>query len=116
MVIAATRMHRSLVDFTTGSSNMYDTLTPSFLPPAHHGQCLSSANESFQDSGITIVKAKRAPTTEIPLDRMDLTVHVVSEPDLARQMRDDDSCASVSEQAHKKQNGLGLENDLERGM
>jgi len=96
MVIAATRMHRSLVDFTTGSSNI--------------------ANESFQDSGVTIVKAKRAPTTQIPLDRMDVTVHVVSGPHLARQMRDDDSCASMSEQAHKKQNGLVLENDLERGM
>jgi hypothetical protein len=33
MVIAATRMHRSLVDFTTGPSNVYDTLFNLILFP-----------------------------------------------------------------------------------
>ena len=115
MVIAATRMHRSLVDFTTGSTDMCDTLALSFSPHPHYGRCLPSANDSFQDSGIAVVKAKRAHAAQIPLDRMDVTVHIVSEPRLARQTRDDDSCASVDEQARKKQNGLGLDDDLERG-
>jgi len=81
MVIAATRMHRSLVDFTTGSSGL--------------------ANESFQNSSITNVQVKGAHTTQIPLERMDLTVHVVSEPHLARQIRDRDSCASSSKETER---------------
>ena len=104
MVIAATRMHRSLVDFTTGSTDMCDTLALSFSPHPHYGRCLPSANDSFQDSGIAVVKAKRAHAAQIPLDRMDVTVHIVSEPRLARQTGDDDSCASVDEQARNEQN------------
>jgi hypothetical protein len=98
MVIAATRMHRSLVDYATGSSDLYDSLAPSFLSPAHFHRCIFSANESFRDSGITNVQAKGAFTTPIPLDRMDFTVHMASEPHSARQIRDRDSCASSSQE------------------
>ena len=84
--------------------------------PAHYGQCFFSANESFRNSDLTFVRAKWGRTTQIPVDQVDVTAHMASEPHPARQMDDDDSCTSVDEQAHKKQNGLGLGDDLERGV
>ena len=46
---------------------------------------------------------------------MGVRVQMVSEQDPKQQTNDGDSCTSVDEHAHKKQNGLGLGDDLERG-
>jgi len=60
-------MHRSLVDFASGSSDMYGTLCfPSFLP-AQCGRCRFRAHEKVKVSRLAFSKTKQtddaAPTT-----------------------------------------------------
>ena len=103
MTIAATRMHRSLVDFTSrekrkqnftsGSTNVYCNN----LPVAYPEKCINVASVSTDPSG-----------TEV-------AVHVVSERIVTKD-DSNDSCASVDEQADKKGRGFGSGQDLERGV
>jgi hypothetical protein len=87
MVIAATRMHRSLIDFT--SKEVYDT-----RPPMQ------------DDKGIN---AASRPTNPIEVD-----VHVVSEQHWMSRTTDDESGISMDErQAHDKSS---RDDDLERGI
>ena len=96
MSIAATRMHRSLVDYTSGSTDMCDTLTP-FRSPTHCGQCSFSAQETVQHSKLSDPKSRQIPAASTSLDRMEVAVHVVSEQHRSRQMSSDDSCIDAHE-------------------
>jgi hypothetical protein len=102
MAIAATRMHRSLIDFTSrekrnqnftsGSTNVYCNN----LPVARTEKCINVGSVSTDPSG-----------TEV-------AVHVVSERVVTKD-DSNDSCASVDEQAEKGR-VFGPGHDLERGI
>jgi hypothetical protein len=104
MAIAATRMHRSLVDFTSrekrnqnftsGSTNVYCNN----LPVAGTEKCINVASVSTDPSGTEVV-----------------AVHVVSERTVSKD-DSNDSCTSVDEHGDKKARGLGHGHDLERGI
>ena len=101
MAIAATRMHRSLVDFTSkekskenftsGSTNVFCNN----LPVPGTEKCIN--------------------VTAVPTDpmRTEVAVHVVSHQ---TKYTSDDSCTSVDEHSDKKEGGLGPCDDLERGI
>jgi len=78
MTIAATRLHRSLADFSDSTS-------------------LSVGQSTTQTSRPPCLNSKQPASDSIPLDRMELTVHVVTETDRIPQKGDGDSCASTGE-------------------
>jgi len=78
MSIAATRMHRSLVDFASGSTDIF------------------SAQGSLQHSNLP-PRPRRIPATLTSLDRMEVAVHVVSEQHVSRQVSSDGSCIDTYE-------------------
>jgi len=86
MVIAATRMHRSLVDF------------------AHESTHVVSTYKSPQDSSLLVADSKLTPTVSIPLDQMEMDVHSVVSEHPTPQMGNDDlpMCISSDEQMHKR--------------
>jgi hypothetical protein len=77
MTIAATRMHRSLIDFASGSSDMYDSLH--FLFFAQRVQCRFRTNESPQLTSLVLSKAKRTDTGPTALDRVEVSMHTPPE-------------------------------------
>jgi len=95
MSIAATRMHRSLVDFASGPTAMYDTLTP-FRSPAYCGRCSFSAQGSLQHNNLP-PRTRRIPAALTSLDQMEVAVHIVSEQHMSRQVSSDGSCIDTYE-------------------
>jgi len=89
MTIAATRMHRSLVDFTPGSSDVCVILHIS--SPAHYSQWRFSMRDNKQINDPEFPRAKQAHATTIPPNAMRVAVRTVFEQyrDLTPQMMDD---------------------------
>jgi hypothetical protein len=59
-------------------------------------------HEALQDSDSGLVSTKRAHTTQIPFDRLDVTVHVVSEQLSTSLTREDDLRISVDDQGTER--------------
>ncbi|KAN0116416.1 hypothetical protein V8E52_006035 [Russula decolorans] len=76
LIIAATRMHCSLVNFASGSSNV--------------------AHESPQVSNLTSSKTKRADTPSTALDRVEIAMHTAIERHPTSSTKDDDSSTIIS--------------------
>jgi len=76
MIIATTRMHRSLVNFAAGSSHVL------------HG--------SPQVSNLTSSKTKRTDTPSTALDRVEIAIHTAIEQHSTSSTTDDDSSTIVS--------------------
>jgi hypothetical protein len=112
MTIAATRMHRSLVDFASRSTDVYDVLSVVF--PAHCGQCRFSTPHNLRNNSLPTPEFKRSNATSIPMDRMEVAVHVVSEQHGTPRMKDDNLSISTNEQMHEKPNGLNRDDDVGR--
>jgi hypothetical protein len=92
LIIAATRMHCSLVNFASGSSNVYDTLQfLSFFPLNRF-----RAHESPQVSNLTSSKTKRADTPSTALDRVEIAMHTAIERHPTSSTKDDDSSTIIS--------------------
>jgi hypothetical protein len=91
MAIAATRMHRSLVNFTSKSNDVYDT-----PPPIPDSKCISAASR--------------------PRNPMEVAVHVISEQHCIPGTSDNESGISTDEQMDDKPSGLSCDGDLERGV
>jgi len=89
MAIAATRMHRSLVEFSSRPSD----------------QC-----------AILYTKTKRTYAPPTSFNPMDISVRAVIEQHLTLQINCDDSSINTDEQTHKdsEQNGSRLDEDIER--
>ncbi|KAI0002214.1 hypothetical protein BJV74DRAFT_41381 [Russula compacta] len=96
MIVAATRMHRSLSNFATGSPNI--------------------TVENLPKSGFTAAKIKQMHTMPIPLNRMEVSVHTAFDQHLAPQMSDHDSSIGTEGQVHEKPNGITPDDDVEHGM
>ena len=111
MVVAATRMHRSLVDFANRSS---DACVIRYLisSPAHDCRCRFSMGEDIQTIGLKFAKPKQRPTT-MSHNLTEISVHTILEPRLTQQIND--SSSSTDENVHEKPSVSTLDRDLERG-
>jgi len=96
VVIAATRMHRSLTDFVCGSADVYDVL--SFSPASCSLQSIlfSALGNLVQNSSPPVQGTERVNAGSIPMGRMEAGVDTDSE----QRTRDDDSFASTDERMH----------------
>ena len=103
MTIAATRMHRSLIDFASKTSEVYDSPLHSFFP-AQCGRCRFRVHEDPQlDSSIVILKPKRSLKRSLGRSdtgptALEVAVHTVFEQHPTDLVSNDDSSAtSISE-------------------
>jgi hypothetical protein len=117
MTIAATRMHRSLVNFAT-SDMCAPHPSPFFL--AHSDRCRFSTHQNFQISGLRFAKPikqiRAPPIASGSLDPVEIvSVHTVLQQHLTPQMSDRGLSTNVDEEVHQELNGLALDGDVERG-
>jgi hypothetical protein len=54
--------------------------------------------------------------TLVPTDRVEVTVHIVSEQYVTPHIGDDDSGISIGDEIYEKSNGMSYDNDAERGV
>ena len=90
--------------------------SPPLYFPAHCGQCSFSTPRNLQNNSLPTPEFKRSNATSIPMDRMEVAVHVVSEQHGTPRMKDYDSSISTNEQMHEKANGLNGDDDVGRGV
>jgi hypothetical protein len=85
LIITSTRMHRSLVDFASGSSDVYEydtlhfnaSLPPLFSPSAR--PIWFRTNENPQLTSLVLSKAKGTDTALTALDRVEVSMHTAPE-------------------------------------
>jgi len=106
MTIAATWMHRSLVDFATSDMCAILHIT-SF--PAHSDRCRFSVHQNLQTSGLRFAKTKQIRVTAIPLDPMGASASTVLQQDLTQQMSDHGLSTNTDEEVRQEPNGSTLE-------
>ena len=120
MTIAATRMYRSLSDFTRFTprpNDMYVILSsPLFVFHVHRGRCRVRAHKKLQNRYPVFRETKRMNMASVPVDRMEVTVHIVSEQHVTPQMMDDRSSIRTGEKMDRKSNELSRDADVERGL
>lgn len=117
MSIAATRMYRSLTDFTSTSGYYAPRLFR--CPHAKHGRCHSSFDTSQIRSGRTKSSdPRRISSAPIPLDRLEVAVHRASEDYPQANMGQCVSYGTYSahSQSQDKPLVLSISNDLENGV
>ena len=118
MTIAATRMYRSLSDFTSITPRPNDRYVILSSPRVSYspGRCRVRERKNLQNSNTVFQVTKRMNTTSIPVDRMEVTVHIVSEQHVTPQMMNDGSSIRVGEKVHRVANELSCDVDVERGL
>ena len=106
LAICATRMHRSLVDFASRSSQVYDF--PRFLfSPAQCVRCISAQEESHQGTTILFSKTKRTDTAPTARDRVEIVIHTSFEQHPTSLVSgDDSSTVGIGEQVPQTVGGL----------
>jgi len=87
MAIAATRMHRLLVEFASGSTDIF------------------IGHEVPQSRNPPIQNTKRLRTPPNPLNRMELTVRMSSKQDIAPHKGDGSSSSSTADKVHGGSSG-----------
>jgi len=96
MAVAATRIHRDLVDFAFESTD--------------------TASENPQNGDLRMAKTKQAHTPPTPGNRMEVEVHMTFEQHPTLQSTDRDVSISTIDEVHEKPNGLCLDDDVECGV
>jgi len=91
MTIAATRIHRSLVDFASGSTGVFTA---------------SNTQEVQQHGNLPGSKIKRIRASSTLPDQMGVTVHVVSEQHLSQQMSTNGSCIDIYEPVKRESESI----------
>jgi len=99
MTIAATRLYRSLADFTSSPNDMS-----------------LRTRKNLQNSNLEFQGAKHMNIAPIPIDRMEVTVHIVSEQHGTPPVMDDSSSIRAGERMHRESNESSSDDDLERGL
>jgi len=118
MSIAATRIHRSLIDFAYENTEVYDRGTPT-PAPAHNGR--PSHGSSEQNSSRTLASGRaqadprdnRSASLFTPPNRMEVTIHVVYEEYQTPPSVRSGSVVSAEEALGEKPAGLGLNDGVE---
>ena len=113
MTIAATRMHRSLVDFAS-SSDVYAILLLILLQ-TYKDRCQFSVHENFQASKLKFATPEQFRATTAPLSPMEIAVRTVFEQHLTPQLSDRDPSIDIDDKVSEKHNKSSLGDDLERG-
>jgi hypothetical protein len=125
MTIAATRMHRSLVDYASAFPDVYDTLLLLSLYPTQRGQyrfrVTVRENINLPITSALFSKTKRAQTALNSLHRIEVNVHTSYEQDtiaVTTQTNDHDSYNSTNDRVNEKPNAWGPQpgEDVERGI
>jgi len=115
MVIAATRMHRSLVDSASGFPDVYDTpgllYLLSYSTRAYRFRVSAQESKKLSTSSAVFPKTKRAQATLGSQDRIEVTVHTAFEQHTTTQTNDHDSYNSTIKQVHEKPNAWGRLDD-----
>jgi hypothetical protein len=107
MTIAATRMHRSLVDYAFKSSDMYEVLLfLSFL--VIHGHI--SGQDNHQASGLVSAKDKRTTVMSVP-PRTEVSVDIAHHP--APRISRHNPSINTSDDVHVKLDSLFLDENVE---
>ena len=90
---------------------MYDVLN--FLTVSCSLQLIpfSALGNLVQNSSPPVQGTERINAGSIPMNRMEVVVHTVSEQYGTLQTRDDDSCISTDEQMHGIPNGLSCDHE-----
>lgn len=97
MTIAATRMHRSLVDFACGSTEVYDILhSHSFSMVLSAAYCRFRTCENRPLSSLVFSKTKQTDTAPITLDRIKMSVNRTSEQRSSTGSKSDGDSFTVS--------------------
>jgi len=96
MIIAGTRMHRSLVEFASRSTQVV---------------C-----ESPDNSNLPVRKTSRSSTNLISLHQLEVTIDIDSEQLETPQEREDDSWVGITEQMRGKPSVLNNNDDVERNV
>jgi hypothetical protein len=120
MAIASTRMHRSPVDFTYESTDVYAILYSLAFSGllwstlGRHG--FSAHDSSLQDVNYPAPKNEQSPLDQRRLDKTKVAAYAVSEHHPTLQAGNDDSCASNTNQPHENPNGLSRDEDLDHSV
>ena len=88
------------------------TLSPPLRFPAQCDQCSFSTHQNLQNNSLPTPEFKRSNATSIPMDRMEVAMHVASEQHGTPRIKDDNSSISTNEQMHEKPNGLNRDDDV----
>jgi hypothetical protein len=107
MAIVATRIHRSLADFASKSSDTYESFTCSCFP-VHHDQYRFSGYYNHPASGLALYKAKRTSAMSNP---MQVTVDI--EQHLAPQISTHGMSIDIDVEVHEKPDGLHRHENVE---
>ena len=109
MTIAATRMHRSLTDYTSSPD----------MCAIHHFALLTlimdhlSMRMHSPASGLNFATPKQPHATQIPLSPMEITVCTVFEQHRTPRLGRHDSSISTDKAVREKTNTLSLDQDVE---
>ena len=96
VVIAATRMHRSLTDFVSGSADVYDVLNSLTFSCSLRSIRFSAQGDLVQSSSPPVQGTRRINAGSIPMNQIEVVVvHTVSKQHGRWRARDDDSCIST---------------------
>ena len=101
MTIAATRMHRSLVDYASGFSDVYDTFNLlhllSYSTRGYRFRVSAQENKKLPKISAVFSKTTRAQAALNSLDQIELTVHTAFEQHTTTQTNDHDSYNNTNE-------------------
>jgi len=115
--IAATRIHRSLIDFAYENTEVYDRGTLPFTPadsgPGSHGSSEPSNSKTLAN-GRTDSKVNQSASLFTPPNRMEVTIHMAYEEYQKPPSMHSDSAVSAEEGLGEKPTGLGLGDDVEK--
>jgi hypothetical protein len=116
MTIAATRMHRSLVEFASRSIEMSDMLCFPFLLCTHYRHCPCRTSDTICHDARAIPKAKRTAAIQITLDKA-VSLHSTDEH-LVSQSSERDSRIDMDGQRCGlcSRDELATDRELESGM
>ena len=92
-------MHRSLVEFASGSSDKYEMFRFLSFSPVQCTQCLFRVYAGHQVSSLVLSKTKRTDTAATMLHRVEIAMDTTVEQQLTAEISDDDSSdISIGEQ------------------
>jgi len=115
--IAATRIHRSLVDFAYENTEVFDRDAPTSAP-AHSGLRFHGSSDPSGSKTLagcrTDPKVNRSASFFAPPNRMEVSIHMAYEEYQTPPSIHSDSVVSAEGALGEKPAGLGLDDDVEK--
>lgn len=89
MIVAATRMHRNLIDFASKPPNLYVISSLFNFLPAQWNRCHFREYQNFHPSNLVFARTKQTDTTPTTMNQIEVTVHAAFEQHPTDQKSDD---------------------------